>query len=218
MNGECGRDPDQLKDSQWKACLLLNDEKRTYGQQDFFNHQSKISTTKLVLVSILLHNDNSPFVLQEVWTNIYTLNYGHPAVQNVLLQSFGYNSNPYTILIQTIALQAFLIFVSFFLSFFLVFSFKDSCTTFTAKKQKCLLIHTWENETFQGVEFTEISCGRGELVWSKCDGMTSCCKALRATVSCANDGRKFGSLGINRQEEQPIKLDLFSKGVVINCV
>lgn len=110
--------------------------------------------------------------------------------------------------------------IRFFLSFFffLVFSFKDSCTTFTAKKQKCLLIHTWENETFQGVEFTEISCGRGELVWSKCDGMTSCCKALRATVSCANDGRKFGSLGINRQEEQPIKLDLFSKGVVINCV
>jgi hypothetical protein len=165
--------------------------------------------------------------------NKYIINYGHPTVQKVLLQSFGCNSNPYTILIQTIVLQAFLIFVSFlsflspptptpspFFSFFFspVFPFKDSCTTFTAKKQKYLLIHPRENERFQGVEFTEISCGRGELGWSKCDGMTSCCKALRATVSCANDGRKFGSLGINRQEEKPIKLDLFSKGVIINGV
>ena len=46
----------------------------------------------------------------------------------------------------------------------------------------------------QGVEFTEISCGRGELGWSRLDGTTSRCKGLRASVSCANEGRKFGSL------------------------
>lgn len=49
-------------------------------------------------------------------------------------------------------------------------------------------------DTIQGVEFTEISGGNGELGWSKCDGMMSRCKDFRATVSCANDGRMFGSL------------------------
>lgn len=47
----------------------------------------------------------------------------------------------------------------------------------------------------QGVEFTDISCGKSELGWSTCDdGVTSRCSGLNATVNCANDGRKFGSL------------------------
>lgn len=58
---------------------------------------------------------------------------------------------------------------------------------------KCLIIHTW-SETFQGVEFTEISCGIGGATWSWWDGITRRCRGFRATVSCANEGRKFGSL------------------------
>lgn len=48
----------------------------------------------------------------------------------------------------------------------------------------------------QGVEeFTKISWGTGGL-WVSCrdDGMTSRCNDFKAVVSCANEGRKFGSL------------------------
>jgi len=48
----------------------------------------------------------------------------------------------------------------------------------------------------QGVEFTETSAAIGELCWPTCDGMTRRCKDFRATQSCANEGRMFGSLGI----------------------
>ena len=63
-----------------------------------------------------------------------------------------------------------------------------------SKEAKRLCIHSWENEAFKGVEFTEISCRRCELGSSRFDGMTSRCKGLRATVSCENEGRKFGSV------------------------
>lgn len=69
-------------------------------------------------------------------------------------------------------------------------------------KKNNVSIHNWQTETSQGVEFTEISCGRAELGWSGCEGMTSRCKGFRATVSCANDGRKLGSLGGKIQKEE----------------
>lgn len=64
------------------------------------------------------------------------------------------------------------------------------------------------------MEFTEISCRKCELGWSRFDGMMSRCKGLRATVSSVNEGRKFGSL--TGKKEQPIKLDSTSKKYV--CV
>lgn len=73
---------------------------------------------------------------------------------------------------------------------------KLNVTLFTLEKTR----HLEKNETFQGVEFTEISCGRGEFGWSRLDGTASRCNALRATVSCPNDGRKFGSLESNMTE------------------
>lgn len=87
----------------------------------------------------------------------------------------------------------------------------------------------------QGVRFTDISCATGGLCVSWYEGMTSRCKDLRAVVSCANEGRRFGSLaretiqtkleiyvvklygteGLNPWQEKPFSLQCF-KVVKIN--
>lgn len=59
---------------------------------------------------------------------------------------------------------------------------------------RIFLSHNQEVEPCQGVEFTAISCCSGGLGWSMCDGMTRRCNDFSATVSCANEGRRFGSL------------------------
>lgn len=51
------------------------------------------------------------------------------------------------------------------------------------------------NRDIQGVEFTEISCAKGEAGWSWWDGITRRCKGFSDTASWANEGLEFGSLG-----------------------
>lgn len=46
-------------------------------------------------------------------------------------------------------------------------------------------------------EFTEISWGKGALGYSTFEGMTRRCNGFRAMASCANEGRRLGSLGMN---------------------
>lgn len=90
--------------------------------------------------------------------------------------------------------------LTFLFSFFNVY-------TLTSSKHNNIRISTYphlgkrvverQSLQFQGVEFTEISWGSGaEVSWSICGEMPSRCSGFRATVSCANDGRKFGSLKI----------------------
>lgn len=92
-------------------------------------------------------------------------------------------------------------------SFESILSYPNSNT-----QNRNVFLFTVEREAFQGVEFTEISCRKCELGWSRFDGMTSRCKGLRATVSSENEGRKFGSL--TGKKEQPIKLDSTSRTVI----
>lgn len=125
------------------------------------------------------------------------INYGHPTVQNVRCSLFGCSSNTY--ITQTINLQPFSFLIlkssSFFSFLFSVLPFYDYiyCPHSRQRNRMSTYSHLrkWD---IQGVEFTEISCSRGELGWSECEGMASRCKGLRATVSCANEGRKFGSV------------------------
>lgn len=104
------------KDSQWKA--VSSSKWRELWATRFlqpsiqnFNYKARINFTSQWQLPLLSYKRYEHIIIDN----------GHPTVQRVLLQSFGFNSNPYTILIQTISLQAFLIFVSFFLSLFVPF-------------------------------------------------------------------------------------------------
>ena len=109
------------------------------------------------------------------------------------------------------------VYIFFSYSFLLVIPFLE-CHTIGPHQRpitECLHIHNFKIETSQGVEFTAISCCRGGLGWSRCEGMTSRCKGLRATVSCANEGRKFGSLENNTTKRAISAWICISRGVIL---
>ena len=84
-------------------------------------------------------------------------------------------------------------------------------TTLNAIIKQISNSHLRSNVPFQGVEFTEISWGKGELGWSRLDGTASHYKGLKATVSCVKEGRKFGSLQCYKIVGWSIEFDIWKK-------
>ena len=87
-------------------------------------------------------------------------------------------------------------------------------TTWGAQSTRCTHIcrllekHKWQEQKLrtmvsgrapsQGVEFTEISWWTGGLCVSCWEGVTSLWTVFRALVNCENEGRRFGSLAIDK--------------------